>query len=174
MGYKASADGWIQFMESLDEEQETKFIDLLEGEFTGQMEDLRGKTVAYISRDSDWNFYAEYTMEALTKVSNQLPVEDAEINFEGDDGTFWRFRYKNKNWVVEDGGVVFDGDDDPTDVLNRFIRIEIPWRIKEIHNKILDQDKIDQITQVFIDNSDLLFDYERIDTKIDDMLEKET
>ena len=174
MGYKASADGWIQFMESLDEEQETKFIDLLEGEFTGQMEDLRGKTVAYISRDSDWNFYAEYTMEALTKVSNQLPVEDAEINFEGDDRTFWRFRYKNKNWVVEDGRVVFDGDDDQTDELDRFIKKKIPWRIKEIHEKDLSNDKIEAITQVFLDDSDLLFDYDRIDMKIDELIGEQT
>ena len=102
MGYYANGAGRIILKEKLPAEIEASLDDAFEGVDYDRMNDL----VIDVWRDD--KYYEDDVTLALNRIAKY--TESGEIIFNGEDGSNWRFLFRDGEWEEENGSVIYDSD----------------------------------------------------------------
>lgn len=109
MSYMASSSGYIDILTTEENFSEIS-IDvkiILEEAFT-RVSVSKSRPLS-IDVD-DWSNYHEDDVKfALTEINEKYHITSGEIEFSGEDNSFWRFIYKNGDWYEENGWVTYEG-----------------------------------------------------------------
>ena len=126
MGYYASGDGYINFNRSLSKDEFENVRELLLDEF----EDVdTGDSFDYVSFWGSDKYHYDSVENALDRIAKEYPVSEGVLEYAGEDGAHWRFRYdpyglqtdEGNCWIEENGAVVYESD------MDRVIVLEHQW-----------------------------------------------
>ena len=110
MGYYANGNGLISFNENTKSEVLGSALDILEEQFTVEPcleEDGAKELLLSFGYDP---YHQEEIITALNKVSALTGFEKGWVEFDGEDGSHWRFICKHGRWVEENGHVSYDDE----------------------------------------------------------------
>lgn len=115
MGYYAIGNGSITFKEILSEEKFTRVRDTLAEELECDGVRIPGpRDVGLYSTYFDiWGnekYYGEEVEACLHQVAEIADIESGEIRYVGEDDCFWRFFFKNGEWIEENGTIFYDSE----------------------------------------------------------------
>ena len=120
MGYYASGDGIIGFDRYLKDEEVQSVLGLLSEEFEDSSFD--NDTVTFWASEK---YHGDAVESILNQIARDYPIKHGEVQYVGEDGCHWRFRFDHScldtdigsPWLEEEGEVVFEGDRDTVLVL---------------------------------------------------------
>lgn len=99
MSYSATHEGYIAFFS--EPKKKEKIIAILQG---ANLEGYFNDCVIELSSGSKREKYDDATIdEALNRVNAINPVKEGEIEFHGEDGAYWRYRFNDGEWMDESG-----------------------------------------------------------------------
>lgn len=115
MGYYASGDGYIAFDRALKEEELEAVSELLLKEFEDVDLNSGADSISFWASEK---YHDDAVADILKEIATQYPVKEGCVQYTGEDGCHWRFRYDPTYleteeacpWLEEDGAVVFEGD----------------------------------------------------------------
>lgn len=114
MGYYASGDGYISFARHLKEDEIERIYELLSREF----EDACFNDEESVSFWASEKYHGDTVEDILNEIARDYPVKEGCLQYSGEDGSHWRFRYDHSRldtesgspWAEEEGEVIFEGD----------------------------------------------------------------
>lgn len=122
MGYYATYNGYIDCATEPPEE----VLDKLKTNFDNVY--LDDGELTFCGEDK---YHSDYTTECLNTI---LPYAKAgEVSYAGEDETFWRFRYKDGEWIEESAELVFE----PNQIRNKENQKEFIEQIIGIFQDVL-------------------------------------
>ena len=133
MSYYATGSGTIDFKEILTEEAKEKVKKILKETFGEAAEvgtyspcffEKRTEKYSAASLWTDSKYYDYEVSEALDEISKIAEIAEGEIDYRGEDDTYWRFIWQDGEWREENGEVTYVSDTDiPTDKIRDAERI---------------------------------------------------
>ena len=133
MGYYADGGGSIIFNKALDEAE----VSLLENACEKVwfqcdiIPSALGKQNYYSSIDIWMNdkYHEEDVNWLLDTIKNTAPIESGCVKFSGEDGSNWRFVFRDGEWLEQNGTVIYEDDmDSPQKYQDGFERRTISVR----------------------------------------------
>lgn len=116
MSYYATGNGTIDFKEILTEEAKEKVKKILQetfgeavevGTYTPSFFKKRTENYSYASIWTDSKYYDYEVSEALDEISKVAEIAEGEIDYRGEDDTYWRYIWKDGGWCEEYGKIVY-------------------------------------------------------------------
>ena len=108
MGYHATFNGLISFKEELTSQKMKQISALIKDTFpVGTCFSSRNE----ISFSGEGNYWDDTFKDALVEISKIADIETGEVEFAGDDNTFWEYYYGTDypHWQEIPGHIVYDG-----------------------------------------------------------------
>ena len=115
MGYYADCSGTIKFGRTLSREEMLEAYNILENafefiEFDKNAQNNKQNSVCDVHVYD--KYYEDTYYETFTTLMTSFPVAECNVEFAGEDYTFWRYRIVDGALVVEDGRVIYESDFD--------------------------------------------------------------
>lgn len=122
MGYYANGSGSVTFNRVLDEKE----ISILENAFENAWFEYDfSMNTASLSQGSSFDmwsndkYHEDEVLDLLEAMKDIAPIVNGYIEYTGEDGSNWRFIFKDGKWLEQNGTVVYDDSGSEEDGFER-------------------------------------------------------